>query len=115
MKRSKTIQLVLITAALASCHRNIIPSDPTIAYAKDSTLVAEPAQEDNTYYACCDEIYNSLWNYSFSPYGPTCYLPPHAGLYPYYPGNRYKKGAFWQKGQHIVRGGLGKSGGSVAS
>jgi hypothetical protein len=113
MKRSKTIHLVLITAALASCNRNIIPSDPRAAYSKDSTLVAEPLEMDNTYYACCDEPYSSLWNYSFSPFGPTWYFPVHPG--PYYPGRQYKKGAFWQKGHFIVRGGFGKTSVSAAS
>ena len=113
MKRSKTIQLVLITAALASCHRNIIPSDPTIAYAKDSTLVATPVQEDNAYYACCDDLSSSLWSYSFSPFGGSYYLPLH--WRPYHPGSKYGRGSFWQKGHSVVRGGLGKNGGSVAS
>jgi hypothetical protein len=113
MKRSKTIQLVLITAALASCNRGIIPSDRGGAALEDSTLVAEPVQDDNTYYACCEEIYSSLWNYSFSPAGVYFNAPLNAN--PYYPGRRYKKGAFWHNGHFIVRGGFGKSSGSVAS
>jgi hypothetical protein len=115
MKKSGKIQLVLITAALASCHRELIPSQSFTRNTADSTLTA-PAPGADPYYStfnvCCQEAYSQLWNYSFNPLS-TFYFGPIGPSY-YYPGGLYRKGAFWRSNHFIVRGGLGKSSSSAS-
>jgi len=111
MKKSKKIHLVLITAALASCNRVIIPSQPDAGYIADSTLTHTPAGDDSTY-DCCRELNMPLYNYPFNLSGIYYSGGPVGGLY--YPVRTYRKGAFWRSHRFIVRGGFGKAAASVA-
>lgn len=112
MKRTKNIRLVLVTAALASCNRVIIPDRPEAGYAPDPSLTATPLYDDYRYDCDCrfdTTYYNYPGNYfSFyytgQPYG-----------YVYDPGVIYRKKAFWHNHTFIVRGGFGKSAVSAAS
>jgi hypothetical protein len=63
MKKSKIVSLVLITAALASCHKHKKISElkdplPTVYMRSDST--AEYSQATGDYW---------MWHYAFRPYG----------------------------------------------
>ena len=138
MKRSKHIQLVLVTAALASCNRMIIPSDPSAGYVPDSRLTAVPAYIDSTSDCACDldstnnstypygdYDYNYPYYYSYYPYYSFYYYPYYNPYYPYgyygfhgssyMPSRPYRKGAFWRNSHFIVRGGFGKAGFSAAT
>jgi hypothetical protein len=62
MKKSKTISLVLISAALASCDRQLYDLEHDDVYLRtDSDSVYTKV---NTY-----NWFNELWYYSFRPYG----------------------------------------------
>jgi len=98
MKKSTKIQLVIITAALASCNRIIIPSMSETGYLPDPGLMAIPAYEDTASDCPCTQ--NNKRDTLYEPY---------------YPGYYYRKGAFWRNHQFVVRGGFGKSSGSAAS
>ncbi len=86
MKKSKTIYLVLITAALASCNRAVYDSGDndvynvkrSNTYVRDSTLYYNPLNSYN--------IYGNNWNYAFRPY------------YGYY--NRRHASTFFHHGYH---------------
>ena len=112
MKRSKKIHLVLITAALASCNRQIIPSQPDMGYVTDPSLMRPNEFADSSYECFCsvndstgsNVLYNSsgYW-YNGQPYD-----------FFYRPGHIYRRGTFWRSPhQVVVRGGFGKS--SVSS
>jgi hypothetical protein len=115
MKKTGKIQLVLITAALASCDREIAPRQSLTAYPAGSTFIGTP---DTTLTAGpvydTDPYDYSLWNYSFNLYTNFYYISPNGKSY-YYPGNRYRKGFFRKSDHFIVRGGWGKAGHSVSS
>ncbi|MDR3711452.1 MAG: hypothetical protein P4L51_01450 [Puia sp.] len=119
MKKSKQIKLVLISAALASCNRSLVPQIPVtnIPEPADTTLTAGPVYKEdpypNTFNLCCQEAYWELWNYSFNPFGLVYIGPPGPGYY--YPGKFYRRGAFWRNNHFIVRGGWGKSSSSASS
>ncbi len=87
------IHLVLITAALASCNRVIIPADLTAGYTTDLTLARTPA--DTSCLCYCSAF----------KFNPTLSFP----------GESYRRGAFWRNHQFILRGGFGKSNFSTAS
>ena len=112
MKKSKQIQLVLITAALASCNRQLVPQVSGLPVTADSTLTAPPPYGSDTacgtFNECCQEVYSQLWNYSFNPLGTYYYPGAPLGTW-YYPGVLYRKGAFWRNKHFVVRGGWGKS------
>ncbi len=107
MKRSKKIHLVLITAALASCSRQIIPSQPNAGYVNDPMLTQPNEYADSTYECYCsagdsmgrNTLYNSSGYWSGGqPYD-----------FFYRPGHIYRRGTFWQSHhQVVVRGGFGK-------
>lgn len=113
MKRSKKIHLVLITAALASCNRQIIPSQPGAGYIPDPALTQPNEYGDSTYECFCSVndstgrsvLFNSsgYW-YSGQPYD-----------FYYRPGHIYRQGIFWRSHQFVARGGFGKSSLSAAS
>ncbi len=111
MKRTKKIQLVLISAALASCNRVLVPLEPIGNHAVDSTLTAAPVYDGDSsmgrYMPCC-QAYSQLWNYSFNPF--VFYYPGPLGQSYYHPGKEYRKKIGWQGNQVVVRGGWGKSG-----
>jgi hypothetical protein len=111
MKKTKKIQLVLITAALASCNRVMIPLQPISNPVLDSTLTAapgyDPADSLSNYAACCEPC-SQLWNYSFNPFG--YYYSTEIGRSYYYPGKEYRKKVAWHGSKIILRGGWGKTG-----
>ncbi len=116
--KSKQIKLVLISAALASCNRQLIPQQKLPNNIPDSTLTAAPDYEDsvanNEITPCdCEATYYNLWNYSFDPSGVYHIYPIDKSYY--FPSNREQKMAKWHGGNFIVRGGFGKSGVSVSS
>ena len=109
MKKSSSIKLVLIGAALASCNRIIIPSQSPAGAVYDSSLVALPAIDsdsyNNSFNFCCNEIL-PLWTYSFNlnPY------PLSISQTAYNTARLYRRGHFWRKNHFIIRGGWGKTG-----
>ena len=111
MKKSTKIQLVLITAALASCNRVIIPSMSGTGYLPDPSLTATPAYEEAVPDCSCTQ--NDKRDTLYYP--RNVYYPLPSEYEPYYPGYYYRKGAFWRNHQFVIRGGFGKSSGSAAS
>lgn len=118
MKKSKALQLVLITAALASCNRQIIPSyepdlstvDPTMMTAPDTAY----ADEDPGYgiYPESDSLYDYYPYYE--PYNLNLninldWLLRLSPNYSFVPGRVYRKGAFWRNRVFVARGGFGKT------
>jgi len=113
MKKSKHIQLVLISAALASCHRTLLPQQNPVNFANDSTLTETPYYDDSTELTysdgCSCEDYYQQWRVSFQPY-TTYYLSPGYSGY-YYGPRRYRKGTVRVGGgKFIVRAGFGYTG-----
>jgi len=108
MKKSTKIQLVLITAALASCNRVIIPADSQAGYRPDPTLAQQPLDTSST----CNCTENHFYNDDSMVY-------PYNGFYTnfslYFPGAQYRRGFVWRSHQFIQRGGFGKNSFSAAS
>lgn len=109
MKRSKHIELILITAALASCHRpnNEWQSGSKVYVRADST-----APYTRTYHSAAGAL---LWYYAFRPYGN------------YYNG-AYRRAGYYSDAisEHsniggngfkssVIRGGFGRGAYSVSS
>jgi len=114
MKKSKSIKLVLITAALASCYQQkkegrkvFMRSDTTANYSRVNT------QTENE--GVSGSGSHSTWYYAFRPYG-------------YYSGGEYTRYGFYSSGisEHsnigsnsfkgvVSRGGFGGEGVSVSS
>jgi hypothetical protein len=109
MKKSSSIKLVLIGAALASCNRIIIPSQSPADAVYDSSLVAPPAIDgdiyNNSFNFCCNEVL-PLWTYSFNPNLYPLNISPTA----YNTARLYRRGHFWRNTHFIIRGGWGKTG-----
>ena len=105
MKRSKHIQLVLVTAALASCNRIMIPADPSAPYVPDRTLTMAPAYIDSSSNCSCD-VYN--YNDDDEYYSP--YLSYGYYYNSWYPGSFSRRGTVWRSNHFIARGGFGKLG-----
>jgi hypothetical protein len=111
MKKSKTITLVLITAALASCNKEKPESEwsgPKVYMRSDSTAAYTRTHH---YYGVGSAL---LWYYAFRPYRG-------------YAGGQYGRAGYYSSGIHersnighnttkssIVRGGFGR-GSSVSS
>lgn len=115
MKKSRTIHLVLITAALASCNRVIIPSQSAEGAEPDSALTAATAEEDSVFDCSCQLSVN---NYNW--YNPYDYFNnPYVNFNLYYTGRPfnapYKAGALYRINttfrNHVlvVHGGFGKA------
>ncbi len=110
MKKTKTIHLILISAALASCNRDFVPVRSSNEQTIDSTLLAEPEYEEvmlpSPCMSCCQN-YQPLWSYSFSPIGNVNPFPVNH-IYYYH----WKKGlpVVNRGGKAIVRGGWGSTG-----
>jgi hypothetical protein len=111
MKKSRQIQLVLITAALASCNQ---PKKDWEGSSKHTYLRSDStAPYSRAHHGAGSAL---LWYYAFRPYG---------GYY----GNRYTRAGYYSSALHersnigsngfksgIVRGGFGRTGGySVSS
>jgi hypothetical protein len=98
MKKSKSISLVLISAALASCDRQLYNIEHDDVYLRTDT--ASTYTQINTY-----NCFNDLWYYSFRPYGyyNGAYMNGYYGYYnaycrhPHYwlHGRPYHYGAGW--------------------
>jgi hypothetical protein len=109
MKKSKQIQLVLITAFLASCNRNNLPSGSFLLPDNDSSHFASIDPYDSSYncYPLNMPDTCQLWNYSFNPFGffnlITGYTNnPHTG--------RYRRNISRGGKSLITRGGIGHFG-----
>ena len=127
MKKSAKLQLVLITAAFASCDQKVIPSrspslatmDPAMAAATIGPSDPGYGGEDLDYgiYPAPDTLFpynpwyaNLNLNIDFSRL-----FSPRNGYYNPR-GQSYQRGAFWRNRVFISRGGFGKSAySSVAS
>jgi hypothetical protein len=115
MKKSKIISLVLITAALASCHKEnkrVVQREQKVYMRSDTTADYTQAQYQN------DDFW--LWYYAFRPYG-------------YHDGNSYVRYGYYSGGissrsnyggnsvkanvarASVARGGFGGHGSSCAS
>jgi len=106
MKKTKTIQLVLITAALASCNRPLHPTQP-----------AEPDPEyvpDSAYYEVSADsgcpMYPDYDNPFYYPYYTGTYLPgwDFNFFFEIQPVVYRRKGVVVRHIRYIPRGGFGK-------
>ena len=109
MKKSKCIELVLITAVLASCHRpNKDWQSANKVYMRSDSTAPYARAHHGTGSAI-------LWYYAFRPYGN--YSNGHyerAGYYSAGLGERANIGSNAFKGA-VARGGFGRGGFSVSS
>ena len=109
MKRSKQVKLVLITAALASCNRNMSPAGEDPSYTSDPVYYDKPMKQpladtayDSTHYLNQQTAGSPLWYYSFNP---DWYL-----YYPYYPygyGTLSRQALVAPVQKNVVRKGFG--------
>jgi hypothetical protein len=107
MKKSRHIQLVLITAALSACNRQFIPPAGPGHEISDSTLTAgNPLNDSVSCLICCQNNQN-LWNYSFNPFGNNSF--GIIGRYYYDPEKRYKSIITMKGTNMVVQGGWGKT------
>jgi hypothetical protein len=124
MKKSKTIHLVLITAALASCDRVIIPGQTADSYSADASLTAPPPEDDSVYDCSC-QLNTDNWNW-YNPYDYINNPYVNFNFYytgqpfnaPYKAGHLYRINTTWRNHVIIVHGGFGKAasaGSSAAS
>src|SRR5689334_12249859 len=106
MKRSKKIQLVLITAALASCNRIVIPSQSATGLIPDATLTRTPDEDGEGPDRCvCTPVNSDSSTISLYEEYPGIYYPgPSVGII-YIPGRTYRRGILWRSHQFIMRGG----------
>lgn len=105
MIRAKKIQLVLVTALLASCNRVIIPDRTADGNTTDSALTVKPVYDDNRY--DCNCVFNPYYQpYSFD-FGFYYTGQPYGNMY--IPGRNYRRIATWQNSKLIVRGGFSKT------
>ena len=104
MKKTKTIQLVLITAALASCNRHLSPVQPDgPEYTPDSAYYEVSADS-----AC--PMYPNYDNPIYYPYYTGTYLPgwDFNFFFQIQPVTYYRKGVVVRHIRYIPRGGFGK-------
>jgi hypothetical protein len=82
MKKTKNISLVLITAALASCDKQLAnPKEGEIPYDEDRTTVYMRSDTTEDYAAVNTyNTYGNLWYYAFMP----DYVYYNGGYYNYY-------------------------------
>ncbi len=109
--KSKSIHLVLVTALLASCNRVIIPDQSAAGNIQDSSLTVAPAYDDDIDNCACG--YNFYYPFDYYSYYSFNYSQPWLSVYR--PGRLYRKQAFWQNHQFVVKGGFGRAAGSSAS
>jgi hypothetical protein len=105
MIRAKQIQLVIVTALLASCNRVIIPDRTADGNTTDSTLTVKPDYDESTYGCDCVFIPN-YQPYSFD-FGSYYIGLPYGNIYT--PGRNYRRLATWQNSKLIIRGGFSKT------
>ncbi len=111
MKKSKKIQLVLITAALSSCSRVIIPNEPLQNCLADTSLANTPVDWDAYETAAAVPSYQinyePIWYHSFFYLRPAYAHPDWSPLV--HPGMWYRPPVSWNGGAAVVRGGFGVS------
>jgi hypothetical protein len=118
MIRAKKIQLVIVTALLASCNRTIIPEGFAAGSdTPDSSLTRTPVADETRY--DCNCVFNPYYQ-PLSPYQPysldfSFYYSGQPYGYAYTPGRNYRKALVWHNNKFILRGGFGKTTASTAS
>jgi hypothetical protein len=113
VKKTKHISLVLITAALASCHK---PANPDWVNANGQHRRVYIRSDSTAPYAPMSHPFGSpLWYYAFRPYGSYSYFTGYrrVGYYSSAISERSNIGFSGEKGG-IIRGGFG-GGYSVSS
>jgi|GEM_PF-1156210 len=81
MKKTKNISLVLITAALASCDRQLAnPVDGEIPNDQNNNVYMRSDTTQDYTYANTYNVYGNIWYYAFRPY----YGYYNGGYYGYY-------------------------------
>lgn len=108
MKKTKTIQLVLITATLASCNRHLSPvqpDEPDPAYVPDSAYYEVSADSACPFYPTYDDPY-------YYPYYTGTYWPgwDFNFFFQIQPVTYRRKGVVVRHIRYIPRGGFGKLG-----
>ena len=107
MKKSKKIHLVLVTAVLASCNREIIPSMAADGDHPDPTLTAPPLYSAIAPVCSC-QVEKSTPDTLYSYHG-IYYNRMTFPNWVYFPGDQYRRGSFWRSHRMVVRGGFGKA------
>lgn len=110
MKKSNVITLALITATLASCHKEPAEREKNVYMRSDSTAVYSSIHYNNYH-----DDNHMLWFYAFRPYG-------------YYSAGSYHRSGYYSSGiressnlgrsitkSNVVRGGFGGGHYSVSS
>ncbi len=116
MKKSHAINLVLLTAALSSCSRTIIPNHPWNNELPDSTLTNNAIPWDD--YPVTG-LYPCAANPPYAYYPETYYYTPatiltYAPAHPFYPiGRGYRKQLSLTSHTVVLREGFGTSAKSV--
>ena len=114
MKKTKQIRLVLISAALASCNRQLTQFQPIVNHDTNSALTSPPIYDSSDYdgYGCqCllyNEPYTQLWLNPYNPFG--YYYNGFIGQYYYQRNKRNLKNLVLIGNHFIVRSGWGKTG-----
>jgi hypothetical protein len=111
MKKSAKIRLVLVTAVLASCNREIVPSMGAAGETPDPTLTAPPTYV-STPLACTCQVQENRPD-SLYEGDNSFYVHPNYAVRIYFPGDDYRRGSIWKSHHFVVRGGFGKA--AVAS
>ena len=114
MKKSKTIQLILITAALASCNQQ--KKEPEWGSGNKTYVRGDStAPYTRTHHGGNGLLTAALWYYAFRPYGNyNNGTYQRAGYYSGAISERANIGSNGFKG-NVARGGFGRSGYSVGS
>jgi hypothetical protein len=115
MKKSQTIHLVLITAALASCDRVIIPGQSAGGKDPDPSLTTAPVEEDSVYDCTCQlnsnnyNWYNPYRSYNNPSVDFDFYYSGQPYNVPYQAGPRYRINTTFRNHVVVVHGGFGKA------
>jgi hypothetical protein len=121
MKKSRTIRLVLITAALASCNRVIIPGQSAEGNEPDPALTAATAEEDSVYDCSCQLNPNNYnwynpYDYDNNPFiNFNIYYTGQPFNVPYKAGQRYRINTTFRNHVLVVHGGFGKAASAAGS
>jgi hypothetical protein len=110
MKKSKQIQLLLISAALASCNREFVPAASSTQLLDKSVMTQEPTYDDRDINPNCVPCYLTqqlIWNYAFNPGNYYSFSPISLGYYS--SGYKYRSAVISRGNKLIIRGGWGKT------
>ena len=114
MKKSKKINLVVLTAILASCNRSMIPIQQPIAASYDSSLTISPSPGDSTYNLAFIPCSCQIEKYNKQITGQDFYMAPMNEAY-YSPTKWQQRQSTWIGKSFVVKGGFGQTGNSVSS